>query len=597
MKEMVAFDLEVYPNYFLLGFKKLSDGKKLQIEVKGKDSSLTKEQVRIIKTALKEYTIFGFNSLRYDMPVMCKMLERVTASYIFQMSKSIVEENLQTWQTYKRFEVTVDPAQFDHIDISEPSPAVFVSLKGYGARVHSKKLQDLPYPFDTVLTPMEMAEVKDYNVNDLDTTIDLYNKIKDRIDLRVEMSKQYAQDLRSKSDAQIAEAVIIKDLAKHGVEATRAKIPNQVRYTAPKCIEFKTPMLQTILKRVQTDPFVINPKNGSPKLPDWLKKFPLTIGNTKYQIGIGGLHSKEKSLVVIPTDDEVLRNIDVASYYPSMILEYGFYPKRLTTRFLNVYGAIYDTRLKAKAEKNMVVSDGLKIVLNGSFGKLGSMYSKLYAPDLMLQVTITGQLMLLMLIEQLEIVGIRVVSSNTDGVEIICPKYKEELLEAIVFDWELATGMVMEHGKYNALYARDVNNYVAVYDGYTKAKGVYAEPTLSKNSEYPIVFTAIKQYLLDGTPMSKTINNCNDVTQFLTARTVKGGAVWNGEYLGKMVRWYYSKEGATIHYETNGNKVPKSDGAKPMMSLPDDRVNNLPNDLDYDKYLELANGHLRDLGV
>lgn len=253
--------------------------------------------------------------------------------------------------------------------------------------------------------------------------------------------------------------------------------------------------------------------------------------------------------------------------------------------------------LKAPYKKAGVISDGLKITLNGSFGKLGSMYSKLYAPDLMLQVTITGQLMLLMLIEQLENVGISVKSSNTDGVEILCPKDKQDKLEAIVFDWELATGMVMEHGHYKALYARDVNNYVAVYDGYTKAKGVYAEPTLSKNSEYPIVFTAIKEYLLNGKPMRHTIAECEDVTQFLTARTVKGGAVWREQYLGKMVRWYYAEDGESIHYDTNGNKVPKSDGAKPMMDLPSGLVSNMPNDLDYEKYLELAVKHLADLGV
>lgn len=356
MKEKIIFDIEVSPNYFLIGFKKM-DGKTLQLEAKGGDMALSVKDLKTLKNVLKTYTVVGFNSSRYDMPIVCKALERVTCNYIFQMSKSVINENLQTWQTYNRFDVQQDPAQFDHIDISEPAPAVFVSLKAYGARLHSKKLQDLPYAYDKHLTSVEMVEMAKYNVNDLDTTIDLYKAIEPRIDLRVEMSKQYEQDLRSKSDAQIAEAVIIKELSKHGVQATRAQIPAEVRYTAPKCVEFEHQLLQGLLTRIQADPFKVNPKNGSPVLPDWLKKFPLAMGGTKYQIGIGGLHSKEKSMVVIPNEDEVLRNIDVASYYPSMILEYGFYPKRLTSRFLNVYGAIYRTRLDAKANKDMVVSD------------------------------------------------------------------------------------------------------------------------------------------------------------------------------------------------------------------------------------------------
>ncbi len=247
-----------------------------------------------------------------------------------------------------------------------------------------------------------------------------------------------------------------------------------------------------------------------------------------------------------------------------------------------------------KHSKAKTYNEGGKITINGSFGKLGSMYSKLYAPDLMLQVTLTGQLMLLMLIEEVNHAGYEVVSSNTDGIELICAEDRVEELESLVFEWELQTGMVMDHGEYKALYARDVNNYVAVYDGEVKAKGVYSEATLQKNSEYPIVFKAIRRYLFDKEVLLEdTIRDCEDVRQFLTARTVKGGGVWNEKYLGKVVRWYYSIKGNSIHYKTNGNKVPKSDGAHPMMDL----TPSIPADLDYDKYIELAIGHLADLGI
>ena len=268
------------------------------------------------------------------------------------------------------------------------------------------------------------------------------------------------------------------------------------------------------------------------------------------------------------------------------------------------------------------IQSGLKIANNGSYGKMGSMYSSLYSPETLLQVTLTGQLVMLMLIETLEKNGFKVVSSNTDGVEYVCEKDKIHLAEALIFEWELDTKLVMEHGQYDALYARDVNNYVAVYPDEVKAKGVYAKPTLSKNSEYPIVFEAIRRYLFDNmVSLEETITECMDVRQFLTSRTVKTGGVWKpkvltettlgsfmsgptefyekaigtegGIYLGKVVRWYYAKDGNSIHYKNNGNKVPKSDGAHPMMELSD----SLPLDLDYDKYIELAIGHLEDTGV
>lgn len=240
------------------------------------------------------------------------------------------------------------------------------------------------------------------------------------------------------------------------------------------------------------------------------------------------------------------------------------------------------------------VNEGLKISANGSFGKFGSKYSKLYSPDLLLATTITGQLTLLMLIEQFEAKGIPVVSANTDGMEYFCPRDKVELAEAIVFDLELDTGYEMEHGEYLGLYARDVNNYVAKYDGKVKAKGIYAETSLSKGLQTPVVFEAVRKYILDGTRLEDTIRNCKTVNDFLSARTVKGGAVWNGEYLGKMVRWIYTTDGHSINYKLNGNLVPKTGtGVTPMMDMSAE----LPSNLDYDWYINEAVEMLQDLGV
>jgi len=249
--------------------------------------------------------------------------------------------------------------------------------------------------------------------------------------------------------------------------------------------------------------------------------------------------------------------------------------------------------LEIERDHYKTINESNKISLNGSFGKFGSKYSKLYSPDLLLATTITGQLCLLMLIEQLEANDIPVMSANTDGVEYCCPRNKVALAETIIFDWELITGYDMEHGEYQALHAANVNNYVAVYDGYTKAKGIYAETTLSKGLQTPIVYGAIRQYLLDGSRIEKTINDCTVVNDFLSARTVKGGAIWRSNYLGKMVRWYYSTSGESIHYKLNNNKVPKSDGARPMM----DTTDGLPDDLDRQWYIDEAISKLKDLGV
>ena len=113
-----------------------------------------------------------------------------------------------------------------------------------------------------------------------------------------------------------------------------------------------------------------------------------------------------------------------------------------------------------------------------------------------------------------------------------------------------------------------------------------------KNPTNEICTIAVKQYLAKSTPIEQTINDCNDIRKFINIRSVTGGAVWNDAYLGKAVRFYYSKNGATIHYKKNGNKVPKSDGAHPLMCLDDDVI-----ELDKKAYIDEAKSMLVDLGV
>jgi hypothetical protein len=593
MKKLVVLDIEVLPNYFLLAIKGLESQKVITYDMFGYDSMLTKEQRKKIHVVLSKYTSFGFNSIKYDMPLINYALNGATCKDIHEVSKNIIEKNQPDWMTYRTLDI--EPRSYDHFDISEPSPAVMISLKNYGTRVGSKKLQDFYLDPHKAITTDDVDELKNYCNNDLDVTEDLYHAISDRIGLRVSMGEQYGLDLRSKSDAQIAETVITSELKKQGVIAVKPVLSRdyKAKYKAPKFVSFERHDLNGLVKIVEEIDFSLA-DNGAVKMPKVLANHKIVIGNTTYKMGIGGLHSQEKALSVVSNETHVMRNADFTSYYPFIILNNKLFPKHLGSGFLKVYRSIVETRLKAKAEGDKLIADSLKITINGSFGKFGSKYSKLYSPDLLLATTITGQLTLLMLIEQLEKNGIGVVSANTDGLEYFCPRNKVELAEAIIFDLELLTGFDMEHGEYQALHAANVNNYVAVYEGYVKSKGLYSETTLSKGRSTPIVYEAIREYLLDGTPIKETIVDCDDINQFVSARTVKGGGVYDGKCLGKMVRWYYSKKSkGYISYKLNGNKVPKTDGCKPMMDLTDE----LPIDLDYHWYVDEAISKLKDLGV
>jgi DNA polymerase elongation subunit (family B) len=144
---------------------------------------------------------------------------------------------------------------------------------------------------------------------------------------------------------------------------------------------------------------------------------------------------------------------------------------------LDVFEVIVDRRLEAKHSGDKKTADSLKITINGTFGKLGSKYSTMYAPNLLIQVTVGGQLNLLMLIEMLELHGITVVSANTDGIVSLVEKHQEETFLNIITGWEHLTKLKTEETEYKALFSRDVNNYIAVkHDNSCKLKGTYSNP-------------------------------------------------------------------------------------------------------------------------
>ena len=418
----------------------------------------------------------------------------------------------------------------------------------------------------------------------------------DIIKTRELLSAEFGIDLRSKSDAQIAEAMIksrVAQLKGSPVEKSKFEPGTVFKYQAPAFIKFQSPMLVSMLQSVLESDFLVK-ENGQIDLPKALGR-TLEIGQSKYQMGIGGLHSCEKSKAHIADANTLLRDRDVVSYYPSLILQCGLFPPNMGKHFQSVYLDFFQRRIAAKKSGDKSKAQTLKIVLNGTFGKLGSPYSSIYAPNLLIQVTVTGQLALLMLIERMEAASIPVVSANTDGIVMACPAQLEPVMLQIVKQWEAETGLETEETCYRALFSRDVNNYLALKtDGSYKTKGVLATPGVMKNPDNQIVSEAVCQFLNEKTPIAQTILGCQDVRKFLRTKRVTGGGKWGNEYLGKVVRWYRSTQSQThIEYVKNGNKVGGSDGAMPLMTLPD----TLPSDIDYDFYLAEASDLLKEIGV
>lgn len=593
MKDLICFDTECYRNYWLLMFQNLKTGNRRYFELYPGSDPLPYSEIRQI---FGRYTVVSFNGMNYDVPMISYALAGATNDQLKTASDAIINANLKPWDFEREFRVQL--LECDHIDIFQVTPGqVKTSLKAYGGRLHSKKMQDLPLEPGAMIEPERRPFLREYCGNDLATTAELFNFLKPQIDLRIQMSKKYRIDLRSKSDAQIAEAVITKQVAElTGKDVYRPPCTpgTTFKYAVPDFISFTTPDMQRTLKLVQDTTFMVG-KNGNVEMPDSLNDYEIEIGNGVYRLGIGGLHSSEETATYQANADHLLVDFDVASYYPAIILNLGLYPEHIGPEFLTVYRNIVNKRLEAKASGDKVTADALKITINGSFGKFGSKWSKLYSPKLLIQTTITGQLALLMLIELLEELGLTsVVSANTDGVVVKVGQAYLSSAHTVVAAWEKKTGFKTENNQYRALYSRDVNNYIAVKsDGSVKTKGAYAESGLMKNPTNEICVEAVIRFLTEGVPVQKTIRECKDIRRFVTIRNVEGGAVKDDQYLGRAARWYYSTQAkGVITYKTNGNTVARSEGAMPCMELPDA----LPQDIDYDWYIREAISILTDIG-
>jgi len=637
--EPVVFDIELMGKgddiFFFFGARHLPTGKTIQLE--GNDHETLVKLNSLLRNP--SYLWVSFNGIKFDAPILAAVSGGRPLAEVKRMANTIIEEKKPAWMSYRDFKL--EPLEIDHIDLIEVAPGVMINLKLYAARMGLKSICDLPFAHDAHLDADQRKMVKEYCMNgDLVATEHLFRKLEPALELREQMSQVYLIDLRSKSDAQVAETVLSKVL---GIRGT-VNVPTGVRYKAPPFIQPRNPIVVDMLERAERTVFKLNAGNGAIELPPFLEQ-PIVIGKGRYQMGIGGLHSQhDRCQHWIATDKLEISDFDVASHYPNTILNAGLIPRGLGYAFIEQYRKILDERLAAKRAGNKIKDGAMKIMLNGTFGKLGSMFSKLYAPDLMLATTVTGQFYLIGLIEIIAEHGGHVVSANTDGVCVAASPADMASIRDAVWLYGFLTNFEFEETKYRTIAIRDVNSYCAVSTaGKIKVKGAFSGGSLMTNPANEVCTLAAQAYLRDGTPVDKfihkhlTVDNFADFTQ---SRSVTGGAVFYTDirevddwinlergawyrqawydmgkerkplkrvsrpapvvagdkpvFLGRVARWYYSlDERRSIHYVNNDNKVPKANASTACMKLPD----TIPQDLDVGRYIEEAKTLLRSAGV
>lgn len=580
-KIVYVYDIEVFQNIFHCSVKNTETNDIYKFEISERKNQL-RELVKFFKQVDKYITwgdyyttniniptniIFcGYNNLHYDNPIINYIIEYedklmqynipTICSSIFNLSKTITassEDNIDAWKHWK-YQIWFDT--FDILTMLY-SNKLRVGLKEIQVTMQYPNVQEFVCDWTKPLPLEDFDSMIDYNINDIKSTSELLNRCKKDVDLRIAIEDEYGVRVLSKDGVNIGMKILTqKYLEKTGLTWWDIKDLRSPMSVIPlkdvilPFIKYDSPILQRVLEDMKN-------QIVSPGRKGYENKF--VFNNLRYSVGVGGIHSVNSPEIIIPRDDEMLIDIDVASLYPSMLIEYEFYPRHLGKEFLEVYKQIKDERIEAKHNGDKVKNETLKLALNGLSGNLQNEHNFCYSPFAVMQIRINGQLLLLMLAEKLTQIGCRIVQANTDGLFVLLKKDAYSKVNSICREWEQLTKLTLEEDRFKAMYQYAINDYFAITeDNKVKEKGMFITAVkLGKGLTPKIIPKAVISFFKDGIPVEDTIKNCTDIRDFLMSE--KTGKQWHVEYMNeeqqRTNRFYASTNGGYLwKWKDTGHK-------------------------------------------
>ncbi len=478
---MVFYDFEVFKYDWLVVFIDLTEKKETVI-------INNPEQLRNFYESHNGTIWAGYNSRNYDQyilkGILCGFNPKDVNDWI------IVEDKpgYRFSSLFRNFPVI-------NYDVMPNPPISLKTLEAFMG--HSIKETSIPFNIDRPLTEEELRETVKYCRHDVEETVEVWLRRKeDEFDAQMSLVKAFhlpASDI-GRTKAQLS-----------------AKILGAVYRDHDDEFELQLPETLRIEKYTEVLNWYKNPLNR-----DYSKTLEIDIAGVPHVFAWGGLHG------AIPQyfGEGSFINVDVASYYPSLMLVYKWLSRNVADP--SKYAEIYHTRLKLKAEKNPM-QQPYKIVLNSTYGAMKDRHNAMYDPRQANNVCVGGQLLLLDLIERLED-HCDIIQSNTDGILVKLRHDDDfELIDDICWEWEKRTGMRLEFDEFQRVFQKDVNNYLIVPAGPLldekgkprwKCKGAYVKKLSDLDYDLPIVNRAIVNYFLHDIPPEQTIMECSDLRDF-----------------------------------------------------------------------------------
>lgn len=574
MNRDLIYDIETFPNCFTCSIKHAGTGQAWVFEISDRRDDYD-ALVSFISTAAKNgCRMVGFNSIGFDYPVIHYMLmNRCTVADIYDKAMSIINTPFNArfsnvvWESEWKVE-QIDLYKVMHFD----NIAKATGLKVLEFNMRMESVEDLPFPVGTTLTSDQIDTLIEYNMHDVDATLQFYNEIESAIKLRESLTEKFDRNMMNMSDVKIGETLLTTAMEQHDTSCYAI-------------IDGRRQKKQTIRESLNLGELIfpyVNLENPEfNRIKQWLADQTITetkgvftdltasLGGLDYNFGTGGLHASLHCQIVYSDDYRQLVDVDVASFYPNLGIRNKLYPAHLGTAFCDAYLDVYNTR--KTFPKKTPENEAYKLALNGAYGGSNNKYSPFFDTAYTMSITINGQLLLCMLIEQmLKVPGLQMVQVNTDGITYLCPREYLEHTRNVCRWWESVTNLELEEALYKSMHIRDVNSYIAVYEnGNVKRIGAYAYVTAHDNPgtrELPwhkdwsarVVAMAAEASLVRGVPVREFIEGHNDMFDFMLRTKVPRNSLleWGRTRVPNIIRYYISTDGDILEKVMPPKGVP-----------------------------------------
>ena len=474
--ELVFYDVEVFPNLFLVNWKVAGEDKPVVRMINPKPAEIEK---------LLRFRLVGFNARRYDNHMLYACLMGYTTEQIYDLSQKIINADKGTSHKFM---------------FSEAYNITYTDVYDFAAKKQSLKKweielgihhQELGLPWDQPVPEELWQKVAEYCDNDVIATEAVFNKLKGDFTARQILADLAGGTVNDKTNT-LTGKIIFGSERKPQSQFNWRNLAEPVSYLHPDIVGF--------LK--EAAPEMMSAPHGEAKsLLPYFPGYKYELGKSTYkgvEVGEGG------RVFANPGMYGNVALLDVASMHPHSAIMEVLFGVKFTRRFREiVYGRVHIKHKAWDEVNNMLdgkltpyiqkvingemsakeLANALKIAINSVYGLTAASFETLFRDPRNIDniVAKRGALFMVDLQEAVEERGFTVVHIKTDSIKIA--DATQEIID-FVMEFGLRYGYTFEH---EATYERMclVNDavYIARYATLDQCYDLYRKEHVDKDHD------------------------------------------------------------------------------------------------------------------